>query len=253
LAEPDGGLLLGSAQGLARIDAAGRARPIAQGTPLERASILSLASEKPGRTWVGTYSLGLMLWDGQTVIQRIDRSNGLPSNEVRAIGPDGNGGLWIGTSLGLAHWQKSGVNYWTAENGLPSNFVISLDLDDRGRLWVGTGVGAVLLENGTMRALALSRPNDSEYAFDFLPDPAHKSVWVATDRGLLRFNEDGEATGAIGLQNNLPFEKVFGLLLDANEHLWLSGNRGMVRMPLAKAHAVADGRLANVDAELVEG
>lgn len=248
LALDDGSVLIGTAQGLARSDANGVVTRLGADTALASASVLSLADAGDGRIWVGTYDDGALLWDGERVTARLDTTNGLPTNEVRGLLAEG-GALWLGTTGGLVRWEDGRVQRWTEAEGLPTSFVIALHRDERGRLWIGTGLGALILEDGALRPLDLGAHEDAEYAFGFLADPRRGSMWVASDRGLLRFDTDGRPTGAVGLAAGLPYEKVFGLLLDPQDQLWASGNRGILRMDMARLHAVADGEALPLDVE----
>lgn len=240
LARADGSVLIGTVQGLAVYEANHRLHQIGAGTALANTSMLSLADAGDGRVWIGTQDAGVLLWDGQTMTAHIDVARGLPSNEVRALVADGHR-LWIGTAQGLAHWDGVSLQRWTEAQGLPSNFVIALKMDSRQRLWVGTSLGASLLVNGRLQPLDLGAFEDAEFAFSFLSDPGRDHVWIASDRGLLRFDADGRPTGAVGLDAGLPFEKVFGLLLDPQDQLWASGNRGVLRLDLTRLNAIADG------------
>lgn len=80
--------------------------------------------------------------DGRLLVY--DTANSaLPNNDVWSLQPDGAGGLWAGTSRGLARLGANGA--WTMYNesnsGLPYNSVRSLLSDDAGGLWIGTDGG----------------------------------------------------------------------------------------------------------------
>ena len=248
LARADGSVLIGTAQGLALRDAAGRVREVGTGTALAGASVLSLADTGAGAVWVGTYDSGAILWDGRRVVRRLDVSNGLPSNEVRAFAIDG-AAVWIGTTRGLARWDGATLRRWSTIDGLPADFVIALMLDAKRRLWVGTGLGAVRIEGDRVQALDIGAVEDAEYAFGFAEDRARGHVWVASDRGLLRFDADGQPRGAVDLADGLPFEKIFGLAIDADDRLWATGNRGVLRFDMASLNATADGAAVTLGVE----
>ncbi len=248
LAQADGSVLIGTAQGLARHRSDGSVEVLGTDTLLKGRSVLSLADAGDGKVWVGTYDDGLLLWNERRVLEHIDVARGLPANEVRAVVADGDI-VWIGTTRGLARWDGRSLQTWTNTQGLPSNFVIALHLDHRRRLWVGTGHGAAIFDGTAFKALDLAAFEDAEYAFSFAADTARGKVWVASDRGLLRFDSDGRATGAVGLAQGLPFEKVFGLLFDPEGQAWASGNRGILRMDLAQLNASADSKEALIEVE----
>jgi ligand-binding sensor domain-containing protein len=60
---------------------------------------------------------------------------------------------------------------------------------------VGTGLGAVIVESTRLRPIDLRAHEDAEYAFGFLEDRQRGAMWIASDRGLLRFDADGRPTG----------------------------------------------------------
>ncbi len=248
LARDDGSVLIGTAQGLAVHREDGSVRTLGVGTALEGVSVLSLADAGEGTVWVGTYDDGAMLWDGQRVLATLSTADGLPANEVRALAVEGDR-LWLGTTRGLVRWAGGAVRLWDETAGLPTNFVVALHRGEEGRLWVGTGLGAAILEGDTLRELDLGAFEQAEYAFGFLHDATRDHVWVASDRGLLRFDTEGRPTGAVGLAQGLPYEKVFGLLRDPKDQLWASSNRGVLRLDMERLNAVADGARLPLDVE----
>jgi len=181
----DGSLWVGSSEGLSRIDDSG-IQHVGQDSELARESILSLAEARNGELWVGTFTHGAWRWDGERIVQRLDRSDGLPSNEIRAILPRADGSLWLGTSLGVVQWRDGVVRVLTEEDDLPGNFVFSLMQDRDGAIWIGTGAGAAVYSAGTLRRLPLELADGAAAAFAFWQAPDSDDVWIASDRGLAR-------------------------------------------------------------------
>jgi hypothetical protein len=112
-----------------------------------RSNIQALALSADGKTlWVGTGG-GLEQRQAETgeLMRVFTKTDGLPDNSVLALLADGSGGLWVGTSRGLAHYQADGQ--WTVFNqdnsDLPSNYVWALLADGSGGLWVGTSRGGL--------------------------------------------------------------------------------------------------------------
>lgn len=250
LARADGSVVLGTAQGLSAVSPDGRVQNLGEGTLLERISVLSLAETPEGLLWVGTYSDGALLWDGERILRRVGMAEGLPADEVRAIASGPGGEAWFGTTQGLVHVPPQGPpRLWNEASGLPGNFVVALHRDVRGRLWIGTGVGAALLDGQRLQRLDMKAVEDAEYAFGFLEDRGDGHVWIASDRGLLRFDLDGRPRGGVGLSRGLPFEKIFALVAEAGGPVWASGNRGMLRLDHARLDAIADGEAIALEPE----
>ncbi|WP_348733508.1 diguanylate cyclase [Rheinheimera texasensis] len=250
LEHSDGSVWIGSAGGLDRWSAG----QISKIQLNDSVSVLSLAEGADGDVWVGTYGDGAyQLRQGQ-VVAHYHRGNGLASNEVRAIAPVADE-VFIGTSAGLHRLHQQQISLLTVADGLPGNFISALYLQvpdkvQSGQLWIGTGSGAAVWANGKLRPLSLVSQEQAEYVFDFHHDKDSSYVWLATDRGLVRYDFNRNVLRLVGRSAGLPVEKIFALLADNKGDFWLSSNRGIVRISQSDAHAVADGkaqRLAGSD------
>lgn len=237
---PDGdrALWIGTSEGLNRLDADGM-HPVGVGTELENESILSLAPAPDGSLWVGTFTRGAWRWDGERIVERIDREQGLPSNEVRAIVAAADGSLWLGTLLGLARVHAGVIELLRPAEGLTADPVYGLMQDGDGRLWIATMSGVARWFAGRLETIALPF---SGAAYGFWQDPDRGDVWMTSDHGLLRWRRDDRSIQSIGREAGLPFTKLFTIVADRAGNFWLSGNRGVLRISRAEAEAVADGR-----------
>ncbi|AWY01239.1 hypothetical protein A8139_15705 [Marinomonas primoryensis] len=236
-------VLVGSSEGLSLItnNVALDAR-LNSGRPV---SVLSFAKRREGGIWVGTYLNGLMLWKDKRLLHHLDHDNGLPSDEVRAILEDSHNNLWIGTTDGLVRQDASGQQrIFTRDDGLPGNYIMALTEDDRGQIWVGTGVGVAKLTSNGFEIVPINSQEGAEYAFGFWVEPGY--VWIATDRGLVRYNQKNEELSLVGRRSGLPIDKLFQVIYDGTNGLWLTSNRGIWRVDYHAAHAVADGRQSEI-------
>ncbi len=236
-------VLVGSSEGLSLItnNVALDAR-LNSGRPV---SVLSFAKRREGGIWVGTYLNGLMLWKDKRLLHHLDHDNGLPSDEVRAILEDSHNNLWIGTTDGLVRLDASGQQrIFTRDDGLPGNYIMALTEDDRGQIWVGTGVGVAKLTSNGFEIVPINSQEGAEYAFGFWVEPGY--VWIATDRGLVRYNQKSEELSLVGRRAGLPIDKFFQVIYDGTNGLWLTSNRGIWRVDYHAAHAVADGRQSEI-------
>jgi diguanylate cyclase (GGDEF)-like protein len=238
---PDGGLLVGTSRGLSRINGHGvQPWPSAAAGALSDLSVLSLAPSARG-VWLGSYHQGALRVEDAGVAERIDGASGLPSNEVRAILENTRGELWIGTTQGLALRKDGALKIFGRSEGLPGEYIVALFEDSEGALWVGTGTGLGRIRSGQVETIALGRELGIESVFAIHEDLRAGALWLATDRGLLRWRRSDGQIAAVGHAAGLPFEKFFAVLQDAAGDLWLTGNRGVLRLPSAAAHAYADG------------
>ena len=241
LEHSDGSVWIGSAGGLDRWSAG----QVSKIHLTDSVSVLSLAEGSAGEVWVGTYGNGVyQLRQGQ-VVGHYHRGNGLASNEVRAIAVVEDT-VYLGTTAGLQLLQHQQISLLTVADGLPADFVSALyyqapDQRQAGQLWIGTGAGAAVLANSQLRPLSLASQEQAEYVFDFHQDKNSPYIWMATDRGLIRYDFTRNLLRLVGRNAGVPVEKIFALLATEQGDFWLSSNRGIVRIRQRDAHAVADG------------
>lgn len=106
--------------------------------------IVSLAVDRAGIVWAGTWGGGLARFDG-TTFKNFTVTEGLPGNHVFMLHQAANGDMWIGTNNGLARRKGEGFEVLTTTDGLFSNTVFSMDSAPDGSLWVGSFGGVAHL------------------------------------------------------------------------------------------------------------
>ncbi|QUX96234.1 GGDEF domain-containing protein [Marinomonas sp. CT5] len=242
----DKSVLVGSSEGLSLIS--NNKAQNAQTIKRTHVSVLSFAKRSNGGIWVGTYLNGLMLWKDQQLFPILNHKNGSPSNEVRSILEDSQGNLWIGTTDGLVRRSPDGkLQIFTRNDGLPDNYIMALAEDDLGQLWVGTGLGVAKLTPNGFDIVPIKNLEEAEYAFGFWSEPGY--MWIATDRGLIRYNQKNGQLGLIGRNSGLPIDKLFQVIYDGTNGLWLTSNRGILRIDYHEAHAIAEGHQNKISFE----
>lgn len=105
--------------------------------------IISLKVDRDGIVWCGTWGGGLARFDG-TAWRNYTTADGLPANHIFMLYIDPQGQLWIGTSKGLARFNKDSDDFtvMTTSDGLFANNVFSMASAADGTLWVGSFGGA---------------------------------------------------------------------------------------------------------------
>ena len=165
--------------------------------------------------------------------QIINSNNGVASDSVCCAVLDHEGSMWLGLRgigiqrwLGFQHWES-----WTKADGLSNDVMWTLRRDSRGILWAGTnrGLNALNVKSGKwrswhgadglhgekIRAVALSR-NDE--------------VWAgAYSGGVSRFTAAGKFIAAYGSESGLASDRVWGILVDPQNRIWVSTAGGLFR------------------------
>ncbi len=210
-------------------------------------SVLALLAAD-GELWAGTYGDGVyQLKDGRT-LARYDHDDGLPNNHVRALARARDGGLWVGTRQGVALLRDGEVRPLQAA-GLPRTLVHALLETDR-ELWIAALSGLYRYADGVAENIRLDDDDDAggKRVLALYHDPASDTLWVSSDRGLYRLR--GGKVAHVGLEQGLPVDAVFQMVVDGRGSAWLGSNRGVLRMGYAQLDAVADGRAARVGVDL---
>ena len=213
----------------------GRWQFLDQEKGLPSGGIYSLFPGGRPTVWLGTRNGGLVGLDlnGWSCL---DKGLGLPSNEVTAILPTqdeaGRPELWVGTSMGLAHWQKGA---WTRHMIDPKapDFINSFLETQEGKkrvLWVGTLKGLVKREGNRWKRLAPEQSTKDPQVFKLRQGTAphgEEVIWAGTQGGLasLRKGVWSVETKADGLPHEWIFDILETACPEGERDIWV-GTRG---------------------------
>lgn len=230
----DGTIFIGGSSGLDVFD---HARFSSIESPLARPiSVLSLANFSNNSVLVGTYTDGVLQYKNGKLSPYLNRAQGLPSNEVRAILHAKDGSVWFATAHGLARRKTDGsLTLYDETNGLPAHFTMGLAEDVQGRIWVATGLGAAYVKNDIIHNISFPQSSDAEYAFSFYG--TEEGMWMATDRGVAFFDNQTKTISFVGKAQGMPVDKVFAITFDGNGRAWMSSNQGVILSTLDSLRA----------------
>lgn len=125
--------------------------------------IRSLLEDSKGRLWIGNNGIGVLLKDGDTIINFSEKNNlihptssrrgdkSLPGTleHVFTIAEDRKGNIWFGDrDTGVWKYDGKTMTNYTKKDGLTNNFAQSIYEDKNGELWFGMANGNVLKFNG---------------------------------------------------------------------------------------------------------
>jgi signal transduction histidine kinase/CheY-like chemotaxis protein/ligand-binding sensor domain-containing protein len=123
---------------------------------------MAFAEDASGAIWIGTNDELIRFKAGAPTVYR--KGNEIPDLTVRAIYPDKNGDLWIGTKrTGLILFSR---DRWLNPSGLrePFNDLVSaIDEDDSGNLWFGTPKGIMWAAKADLLAVATGKQHEGKF------------------------------------------------------------------------------------------
>jgi diguanylate cyclase (GGDEF)-like protein len=161
--------------------------------------------------------------------QHLGDRNGLTEDGLRAMLPDHNGDVWLGTTgHGLAHWRGyENWSSWTTRQGMPSDVVWSIADDGAGRVWIGTQRGVVSID-AAGQTLVREAPTVTGQIAGIVSDGSG-GMWLSTFGGELLHRRRGQPWRSMTDGGRIRG----GRMLAAGGELWVLGDgRGLFSMPL---------------------
>ncbi len=203
--------------------------------------VLSIARDKEGKFWIGTYGKGLYEYDGisgksTNLVEKMDgTATGLSSDVIWATGVDGDDRVWLGTDDGLdvlvnrrKHLFRS--FYFGPQTSVPGlNTVTAFATDDSGRLWGATYTGKFFATDITKgyKLYKKFQPNEQVRSISFEGDSV---IWFGTANGLLRFNRKSGATERFLQATNGRTTVVWSLEKVGGQIYYLGTGHGLFRL-----------------------
>ena len=242
-----GRLWIGTAAGLARLDPGAEAPRVWRQQPdqpsgLPPAKIAVVRQTTAGDLWIGTES-GLYRWDPER-----DAFDPQPeiANGVQAIAEDAAGRLWLGCKdygvvcLDLATGQQRVMLPDLATpTRLQTGKIQALMIDAAGVVWVGHDLGASLLDTHAKQFFhfkhevgqAGSLSHNTVWSFC---EDRKDQVWIATDRGLNRFDPRTGRCELLAADPQNPrrpsHDRMTAIFEDSRGLLWLGYAHGALNV-----------------------
>lgn len=228
--------LIGSRNGLFYVDE-GRGRFRSFKSPQLRSNMIMCIYPFQGEYYIGTYGGGMYVLEPATLaIRDFDSSEDTPfvKGHVFCVKSDGEGCLWIATSMGLYRYKDGRqLNHYTNPNSkLPEGNVFDICFDSTGKGWICTANGLCIWDPSTRSLKSDVFPEgfvhkekirtvyeDSNHELYFLPD---KGAIFISDLSMNHFRR---------FQPGTPLEGKDAMFMieDREGWLWIGTNLGLYR------------------------
>ncbi|MBK0383925.1 response regulator [Pedobacter sp. SD-b] len=192
--------------------------------------INAIIQDKDGSLWVGTYGGGLHHINRKTNENQSfhikSKTTEKPENGIKSLADDGKGNLWVGTSDGLAIFNKETqtykyYNYFKNNYAKNENPILCVLPDGEGS-WIGFDGGGLryVLQNGNT-AIFKFRPSNlpTKTGLNFYYEPNIYVSW-ALPKEFFAFRT------ALP-ENEIADNFVTALLKDGDNYLWIGTQNGL--------------------------
>ena len=183
-----------------------------------------------GNVWIGTYSAGLVKFDGVTFKVHNTGNSGIPANRINAIKTDDNGNVYIGThGEGLVLYSPSTdgwIVYNTVTSNIPGMIVSRIVVDQKNDYWVGfTGtVGAVGVAMFNRKAFTNYTPANSGFTGSLVTGIAASAdgkVWVSTADAGVSSLQNGKWTRYTTSNSGIKDNSALSIAIDRDGNKWI--------------------------------
>ncbi|MBI2722597.1 MAG: hypothetical protein HYX39_10525 [Bacteroidetes bacterium] len=195
--------------------------------------------------YIGTNN-GLIIY-GQGNLQFIDKTKGLPSNQINCI-VQKSGLIVIGTDKGLSFYnrQTKKITSYFIENGLIDENISTLLNQNDDYLWIGSHTGLLRFDGDQFSYYNIGYDNNSNIIRSLIKD-REDNLWVGTHSGLYKYRDNSFST--FDKINGPGNAFIFQIFRDTKNDLWMcSENNGIYKYSQGyfKHYGIQEGLGTNV-------
>lgn len=215
-------------------------------------------ADKQGLIWTGTHGGGLNVFDPvhRQFKQYLHDRNEVSSvgSEVSSILEDGEGRLWVWTTLkGLTLFRKNNTSLTNPVNipvgNISTTTIVRLFQSTDKQIWAATQKGLYLFSPGKQAfvpAPGVVNTVLETAGINCIQQSADGVLWLGLNHaGLAAYHPSTHAVTLYTEQEGLPNNNVAGILEDNQNNLWISTNNGLARFDIRehtfRTFTVCDG------------
>jgi signal transduction histidine kinase/ligand-binding sensor domain-containing protein len=273
LEDHEGSIWVGTDQGLFQL-APRQVATLGVEHGLKTPFTVPILQTRDGSLWIGTWGGGLHRFHNGRLADWFGASNGLPSDEVRALYEAADGTLWVGLARGFAAIRDRRIvlsrasdhvrafaetrdgaahTLWLGtETGLfarhgddivPTPYsqirsIWALHTARDGALWIGTEHGLFRLAGDSLHEFGPEDGLRSAFTASISEEP-NGTLWFGTyEHGLHRYR--GRRFVPVTTAEGLLHNGVWRMILDDRGGVWMSSDGGVFRVEHRRLQDVAD-------------
>ncbi|MEP7367408.1 MAG: ATP-binding protein [Acidobacteriota bacterium] len=213
------------------------------------------SSGRPGCT-LPIWRTALLLWAAMVLcaqrypIQHYGQADGLKNLSVHDVVQDKTGFLWLATENGVFRFDGTRSREFGTASGLPASYVFDLCIAEDDRLWAATTGGVGYLKGEGFQAVSMPEGSELDPG-RVLSCAAPGTVYVATQKGLVRLQEDGGKAGGarLDLGGDETLQATRGVFARRDGKIWFGCQKKLCVWDPAENRASIPGRQWNLPRE----
>jgi len=203
-----------------------------------RSNVACMAVDSSNNIWIGTNFSGLYRYDGKDWKIYDGYNSKLRSSHIHALAVDYRGGLWVGTEIGLYRFENGDFKeYNTSNSTLPTPILKKAVKDSKGNIWcIAEDYGSpsnsikntnsVVKYNGTeFSYLNINDIGSGNYIINTLVVDQSDNLWIATNKGLFKYNENQITAFTQGFPIGFQAESMCA---DYYGNIWIGESNGSI-------------------------
>lgn len=165
----------------------------------------------------------------------------IAGNSVRCVWPDGNGKVYLGTSItGMSVFDiqtETFKNYFPSEDdpqSIPGNGIRKIVKDSKNNVWLGTNNGLCkMYAEGKCFIFKHDKQDDYSISNDnirAIHEDGSSRLWIGTDKGLnlvTYLDGDSMRVKRYTVNDGLPNNRIYSIQEDELGNLWVTTNNGL--------------------------
>lgn len=233
----DGGIWLGTGRSLVSFDGINQFKPHMSDENLRnlnRLRVLNLVSNSAGETWLATDNGLYQLSADQTDLERIEMpwlDSGRQSLDWVEVTEAGDVWLIQSSVSHITLWRQGETTPQTFLEGIDPIFLFN---DQQNRLWVGSsGDGLFVIDLATLQVRQITVEQGTGLSSNYINaviQGSEQQLWVATSRGIDRFDPDTKQFTSYDIDRQKSDINVQSLVMDDKHRIWFATNQGIFRL-----------------------